>query len=413
MKVFWSWQSDTPGNNNHYFVRAALTAALERVAADLDLAEADRPEIDHDTKDEPGLVSIVDTIFKKIEQAAVFVADLTYVGKTESGKLIPNPNVMIELGHALTSVGPDRIILVANKAYGGRPEDLPFDLRHRRAPITYDLPASASGKDRARAQEELVGKLAGAMAGCLGRVLQKEAETVKFPGADAREDDPSIWLAKGVPLQHLDFHHLGGKESWEVVEAPRFYIRVIPAKYEGGKRSREIQDIQDGFRLYPMQPWSAGNGGVNSDGVVAVGLHDGQAIAVTQWFKSTSEVWAFNGAATFIHPVSQKRMLAWPAIAKGWTHYLTRVLAFLEHIGVKGPLRVELGVVGLQDTFWSTNAGQIFPSLNAQIRHVRENQNWDEPTRISFLTDAFNELADTFNQRSFAPDAFRQLANQN
>lgn len=104
MKVFWSWQSDTLAKNNHFFVRDALTLALQQVANDLDLTEAERPEIDHDTKGEPGLVSIVDTIFEKINQSAVFVGDLTFIGTTEKGKLLPNPNVMIELGHAMTQL---------------------------------------------------------------------------------------------------------------------------------------------------------------------------------------------------------------------------------------------------------------------------------------------------------------------
>lgn len=201
MKVFWSWQSDSPGKNNHYFVRDALDLALKKVADDLDLTEAERPEVDHDTKGEPGLVSIVDTIFEKINQAAVFVGDLTYVGKTEKGKLLPNPNVMIELGHAITVLGPERIILVSNRAYGGRPEDLPFDLRHRRAPISYDLPDTALDEDWKKAQRELVGALASALAGCLGRVFEQAAKTVEYPAAPARPDDRSTSIGF---TQHFD-----------------------------------------------------------------------------------------------------------------------------------------------------------------------------------------------------------------
>jgi len=31
MKVFWSWQSDTPGKIGRHFVRDALQAAIERL----------------------------------------------------------------------------------------------------------------------------------------------------------------------------------------------------------------------------------------------------------------------------------------------------------------------------------------------------------------------------------------------
>ncbi len=411
MKVFWSWQSDTPGNNNHFFVRDALTEALKRVAADLNLDEANRPEIDHDTKDEPGLVSIVDTIFGKIDKAAVFVADLTYVGNTEREKKIPNPNVMIELGYALKAVGPEHIILVANEAYGGRPEDLPFDLRHRRAPITYNLPPSSSGKERERVRANLVGKLADALAGCLGSALKKVAEFAQYPCADARADDPSIWLAKGAPIQHLDYYHGPGRRSWEVIEAPRFYIRVIPAKYDGSRHPRDIQDLLGEFHMYAPRPWSGGDGGVNSDGVVAVGLYEGKVLAASQWFKKTSEIWAFHGGATFNPPDSQNRLLAWPNIVKGWRTQLKDVLGILKHIGVNAPLRVEVGVVGLEGAYWSNNVGQLSSHVNSQVRCVREDVNWDDAAQLSFVAHAFNQLAEAFNQRSFTLEEVRLLAN--
>ena len=110
MKVFWSWQSDLHSNVSRNFVKDALADAVAKVASDLSLSEAERPEVDHDTKDEPGLVEIVSTIFKKIEGASAFVGDVTPVAKTDKGKLVPNPNVMIELGHALKSLGHEKII---------------------------------------------------------------------------------------------------------------------------------------------------------------------------------------------------------------------------------------------------------------------------------------------------------------
>jgi hypothetical protein len=62
------------------------------------------------------------------------------VGSSEghSKKLIPNPNVTLELGYAARSIGWDRIICVMNTAFGP-PEELIFDLRHRRWPICYKL----------------------------------------------------------------------------------------------------------------------------------------------------------------------------------------------------------------------------------------------------------------------------------
>jgi hypothetical protein len=144
--VFWSWQSDLPASVTKNFVKKALTQALKKISSDLELESADRIELDHDTKGEAGLVEIASTIFGKIDVCEVFVGDVTPIGSisTASGeKKVPNPNVMIELGYALRELGYKRVITVANLAYGGRPEELPFDLRHRRGPITYTLESAA------------------------------------------------------------------------------------------------------------------------------------------------------------------------------------------------------------------------------------------------------------------------------
>jgi hypothetical protein len=114
MKVFWSWQNDYEPESNRHFIRSALDEAVKQAGEELGLEPAERPELDHDTKNTPGMADITNTILKKINESAVFVADLTPIGETNGGKALPNPNVMIELGWALKSLGPDRIIAVMN-----------------------------------------------------------------------------------------------------------------------------------------------------------------------------------------------------------------------------------------------------------------------------------------------------------
>ena len=163
--VFWSWQSDLSPSLTKDFIKGALVEALDTVAQELDLESADRLEIDHDTKGEAGLVEIVTTIFNKIDDCQVFVADITPVAeiKTEtSTKKVPNPNVMIELGYALREVGYRRVITVANLAFGGKPEELPFDLRHRRGAITYTL-ADIKDPSKDKVRKGLVKELVSAL----------------------------------------------------------------------------------------------------------------------------------------------------------------------------------------------------------------------------------------------------------
>jgi hypothetical protein len=116
--------------------------------------------VDRDTKNIPGSPPIVDTIFRKIDNATVFVPDLTFVGDRLDGRRTPNPNVLIEYGWALKSLGHTRIVPVMNTAFGRpTPEAVPFNLRHLRNPILYNCPPDADRDCRTQAREELAREL--------------------------------------------------------------------------------------------------------------------------------------------------------------------------------------------------------------------------------------------------------------
>lgn len=161
--VFYAWQSDTPADCNRYFIRDAIKTALREMKRDESVQEC--PRLDHDTLGVPGTPSIADTIFDKIQNAKIFVADVTFIAEA-NGKRIPNPNVLIELGFALHAITSDRIILVMNEEYGTT-DYLPFDLRNRRFPILYSLSADATTVDTKKTSGGLVCKLKDALASIL------------------------------------------------------------------------------------------------------------------------------------------------------------------------------------------------------------------------------------------------------
>jgi hypothetical protein len=138
LTVFYSWQSDTLSKVNRNFIEDALTRALKKTAAEAEVIPAARGQelkLDKDTAGRPGTPPIVETIFSKIGQCAVFVPDLTFVAKTASGRPTPNANVLIEYGWALKSRTDQRIVPVMNDAFGKPSETtLPFNMRHLRWP---------------------------------------------------------------------------------------------------------------------------------------------------------------------------------------------------------------------------------------------------------------------------------------
>lgn len=124
--LFNSWQSDTPHNSKS--IRSALREVsnkLESQIAGLHI------KIDEATSNQVGTLHIPSSILQNISAADIFLADLTTVGETfNKQKKLQNPNVLIELGYAVSQLGWDRIILLFNKEVGEF-RDLPFDIEKR------------------------------------------------------------------------------------------------------------------------------------------------------------------------------------------------------------------------------------------------------------------------------------------
>ena len=135
-RVFYSWQTDLPNATNRGFIQSALESAAKSIRDDESIKI--EPVIDRDTVGVPGAPDIADTILAKIEKSQIFVADVSIINNKGKSRKAPNPNVLIELGYAMKTLGLDRIIMVMNITFG-KPELLPFDLRMRRV-IAYEMP---------------------------------------------------------------------------------------------------------------------------------------------------------------------------------------------------------------------------------------------------------------------------------
>ena len=154
MTIFYSWQSDLPNATNRGFIESALENAIRGLKREgdvhIDVA------IDRDTEGVSGAPDIAETILAKIDRAQVFLADVSLInyeaGNDNKLRSTPNPNVLVELGYARRALGPSRLLLVHNKAYGPV-EHLPFDLRGCRV-ITYSVETNEEDKSVPRKELE-------------------------------------------------------------------------------------------------------------------------------------------------------------------------------------------------------------------------------------------------------------------
>lgn len=195
MKIFWSWQSDNSQASGRYFVRDVLAHIADELSGVEGTTEAERPDehpvrLDHDTLDVPGSPHIAETILKKIRNSSVFVADVSPIATTPGGKRVPNPNVILELGYALSNLGSERIILVMNSAEGAKLDHLPFDLRHWRGPVTYSLHKDASDETRQRVfidlKEQLRARIMPSLLAAAGARIRELEEQQRGPKITVR-----------------------------------------------------------------------------------------------------------------------------------------------------------------------------------------------------------------------------------
>jgi len=229
--IFFSWQADTETKVGRNFIERALQRAAARIGGDASVEEAVRDlSVDRDTKDVPGYPPIVDTIFRKIDNAAVFVPDLTFVGDRLDGRRTPNPNVLIEYGWALKSLGHGRIVPVMNIAFGKpTPETMPFNLRHLRNPILYDCPVDAGDDPRKQVREGFARELEHAIRAVLTtHALGGTPAPPPLFQALSPADGSGKFRKPGEPLGVSDGYI--GRPSTEVVlgDGPVLWLRVMP-----------------------------------------------------------------------------------------------------------------------------------------------------------------------------------------
>lgn len=135
IKVFYSWQSDLPNSTTRGLIKNSIEAAVRNMRDTVEVTA------DRDTQGVYGSPDIVETIFSKIDNCDIFVADVSAVTTyhvmdseghpTDRIKATPNPNVLVELGYAVRVLGWENVICIMNDDYtnGG---ELPFDIEHHR-----------------------------------------------------------------------------------------------------------------------------------------------------------------------------------------------------------------------------------------------------------------------------------------
>ncbi|CCD84565.1 protein of unknown function [Bradyrhizobium sp. ORS 285] len=407
MKIFWSWQSDTPGRTGRHFVRAALDEVVSILKQPPQIEEPaerearDALHVDQDRQGVSGSPDLARTIFSKIELAEVFIADVTLIGESiaiddevGSRKKVVNPNVAIEYGFAERAIGDQRILLVQNDYYGGR-NSLPFDLRHKAGPIRFHLPPDASEAAIKSEKRNLRGSFITALRPFIGRTTDAVGkQVVETP---ALKNIPAYFADSGFVLASVGN---GGVNQidYRMGDQRVFYLRLIPTKVSERKLTfSELQRLLTQNRLHTLsRNIFSGAVGRNAFGSIVYEPHGESPTprSFTQLFRN-GEIWTVG---TGFHQNTQG---GWLVPARNVQNIFSRVLQNFcdvasESLGLSSPYTIEFGGLCLAGARLSVGVrDECFGPIHQSMLVVRSVLNNEDLASQQALVERFvDELFD-------------------
>lgn len=410
--IFWSWQSDLDDRVTRNLIRYALDKAIQILAADLE--PADRPSITSDTQGVAGTPDIVATILRKIDNAAVFVGDVTPIAVSSSGKACANPNVLLEMGWANKAITEHRVIQVWNTAFEGASIDmLPFDMRGRRGPLSFNLPIDADTNQLRIVRDKLVAELVAALRLALDQVPPPSPEAVQWQ--THFQDDPDVWFDPSV-AQIVTLPHNGSRPvNWEPGHTG--YARLIPSNWNAKSTAKRSLSSGQGHAAL-LGSVSSINFGLCRGGTMTYWpqTSNGQGWltpTLTQWFEKTGEIWGVGGG--FLFQREGKRLtLATVHVFREWLSFLERNSSLaLEH-GGSLPIHVRVGINDLRGSWWPTGPYDFdddgFAALEDSYEFCATLNSVDQAAIREVAVAAFNGLAAVYGVGPFTYEQIKAFS---
>lgn len=343
MKIFYSWQSDLPRKIGKNFIRSALDRALDEISKAMELQEAERLLVDQDTQGVLGSPQIAETIFQKIRESDVVVLDVTLVGKTASDKKLLNSNVSYEYGFAHGTHG-DKVILCVMNTHFGMPEELPFDLKHRRWPLSFNLsPESTNSEIKAG-----IKTLADQLVDILTKYFDEHRTDTKHIPIQSTSSPGAYWengekLVDVRDRQGLDAPFEFGYEDGH----PLTYLRIWPDTSISEFTGRDLTNWSE-VTIPPLLGIPMGHSWErNRFGTITYAQKDGVIQASTQVFK-TREIWGVDAVLLCRKEGYDFEFIPTQSFVKGMRDSLNLYLrkAF-ESFGYPDHAHVEAGLIGV------------------------------------------------------------------
>lgn len=387
--IFYAWQSDRPSKINRHFIRKALDDAAKRLTEDPSLSID--VVVDADTEGVVGTPPVTETILQKIGAADIFLPDFTFVAEADAGKLIPNPNVMIEYGYALRALTFKAMMPVMNTHFG-RPEKLPFDLGHVRHPTQYDLSSDILDGDRRALRAKFSTTLESILRLMIGHVLSKARTDSPFvPAAPIRL--PAFFFQPDDVLANFGNP---GEQELRFKRDRAIYLRLYPS-YADQPRVGLVRAKEVAQRLNPFKRANTSLATQNNWGGINLWPHGDGITSFTQLFES-GELWSVSeepfrsGNPEHVSAIGAER---------SFVGALENYRMIYEHeLQLRPPFIIEFGATGLKDqhllvpSIEFPNGNYAGPIGKDSISHKSELTSFDAIEWQSALKDFLIEFYD-------------------
>lgn len=391
MKIFYSWQMDSPRKINKDFIHDALMDAVSRIGERHDVSQVKRDEIvvDQDTQGVLGSPEISRVIFEKIQASDVVVTDVSIVALNADGKAHINSNVAIELGYAYGKLGDAAVLKIMNTHFGP-PTILPFDLRIRRHPVQYELEPNAT--------KETISLERGKLAGRLSRILLEYQNIPRPTSAIPHSEVPFIdsrgkYWENHEPIVRGDESR--GTEDMYWSHQSFLYFRCIP--------SIELPEVtvKDAYELMAeLTPLGSAGGRRNRNKWGAVLFEKdgaGELIEGVQIHRN-GEIWAVDALCascqTQVNDEDEepKTYIPTEAVQKDYPRSIDKFRSVAKKLGYGERYTVELGVSNADGIFLASGYYDSFlgPFYQQEV-FFRKVISDDYPT-MKFMNEFWNKL---------------------
>ena len=132
---------------------------------------------------------------------------------------------------------------------------------------------------------------------------------------------------------------------------PRSYIRILPQAWSGSDKADRHDLLLGDWGGFS---WGATRGGVVTyPGTISLPQFE-KVHAITKRFSGTGEVWATRTNISGKH--NERTFLYGDEVVADWASFLRYALPHMVEGGAKFPFKVKLGIAGLTDLHWPSEA---------------------------------------------------------